>query len=107
MISKETFVKTMECLKKFDDDMSAVDNAFRKLGPDFCSFYLTTPVDMIMNILEDIFKDEEHWLDYCTFELDYLAKYEHGVATDAFSGRPIDLSTWEKVYDFLIENMEG
>lgn len=105
MISKETFIKTMQRLQKLDDDMIAVDNAFRRLDSDFCSFYLTAPVDMIINIFEDIFEDEDNWLDYCAFELDYLKKYKPGMVTEA-DGTPIDISTWDKVYDFLIENME-
>lgn len=105
MISKEIFVKTMEQLKELDDKMNAVDNAFRRLNPDFCSFYLTEPANMVLNILEDIFEDEDHWLEYFTYELDWLTKYKEGCVTEA-DGTPIDVSNWEKVYDFLIDNME-
>lgn len=106
MISKDTFVKTMHQLKKFDDDMNAVDEAFHKLNPDFCSFYLTTPADMVVNILEDVFEDKDNWISYFVFELNYLDGYKPGCVLDA-NDEEIDVSTWEKVYDFLIENMEG
>ena len=106
MISKETFVKTMQRLKKLDDDMNTADEAFKRLCPDFCSFYLTDPADMIVDILEDVFEDKDHWIEYFVYELNYLNGYDaHSVLDE--NGRPIDVSTWENVYDFLIENMEG
>lgn len=106
MISKELFVKTMERLEDFDHNMDAVDEAMHTLSPDFCRFYIPEVSAMTIEVLEEVFNDNEGWLAYCVYELDYLEKYKPGMVLDQYI-MPVDLSTWEKVYDFLIENMEA
>lgn len=100
MISKETFVKTMLRLKTLDHNLCALDDAMHALSPDFGGFYIPEAVDITMEVLKEIFNDEDEWIEYFAYELDYLDKYEHGSVLDE-EERPIDLSTWEKVYDFL------
>ena len=106
MISKELFVNTMQRLKELDHNMCALDDAMRALSHDFGGFYIPEAVDITMGILKDIFNDKDDWIEYFAYELDYLDKYEQGMILDV-NDEPIDVSTWGKVYDFLIENMEG
>lgn len=106
MISKELFIKTMERLEAFDHNMDAVDEALHALSPDFCGFYIPEVFDMTIEVLEEVFDDNAGWLAYCVYELDYLEKYKPGMILNQYSN-PVDLSTWDKVYDFLIESMEG
>lgn len=105
MISKETFVNTMQRLMALDHNMSIVDSAMKVLSPHFGGFYIPEAVDIVMEVLKDIFNDKDDWIAYMAYDLDYLKKYRHGCILDKLSN-PIDLSTWGKVYDFLIENME-
>ena len=105
MISKELFVKTMERLERLDHNMNALDDAMNALCPNFGGFYIPEAVDIVMEVLKEMFDDKDEWIEYCAYDLDYLAKYEHGMVTEE-DGTPIYLSTWEDVYDFLIENME-
>ena len=102
MISQELFVKTMERLEKLDHNMGALDNAMHALCPGFGGFYIPEAVDVTMEVLKEIFNDKDEWIEYCAYELDYLAKYENGTVTWE-DGSPIDLSAWENVYDFLIK----
>lgn len=105
MIKKETFVDVMNKLKNLDEKMGNVDDAFKELCPDFCGFYMPEPLDMIVELLEEIFYDKEnHWLSYFIWERNYLEDFELGdVVVD---GKAVDLDTWGKVYDFLIDNMQ-
>ena len=101
MISKETFVDIMERLEALDSKMDAVDTAFKQLSPDFCGFYITESFDIVTGLLEEIFHDKHGLLGYFMYELDFLRNYKDGsVEVD---GEPIDLSTWDKVYDHLVE----
>ena len=104
MISKETFVNTMERLETLDKNMDAIDAAFKKLSPDFCGFYITEPFDIVVDLLKESFKDKHDLLGYFVYELDYLHKFHMGCVTQ--DNEPIDLSTWDKVYDHMVNIME-
>lgn len=104
MISKETFVNIMERLETLDKNMEAVDVAFTNLSPDFCGFYVIEPFNIIIDLLKEIFKDKHDWLGYFVYELDYLHKFHMGCITQ--DNEPIDLSTWDKVYDYMVNIME-
>ena len=105
MISKEFFVQTMNRLEELDEKMGKVDEAFKEFSPGFCGFYIPEIIDMTVDILREVFDDQEkNSLGYCVYELDFLRKYRVGrVMVD---DQPVDLSSWDKVYDFLIESME-
>lgn len=104
MISKEIFVNTMNRLESLDNKIDAVDAAFKELSPDFCGLYITEPFDIVVDLLKDIFKDKYDSLEYFIYELDFLHNFHTGCVTQ--DGEPIDLSTWDKVYDHMIEIME-
>ncbi len=104
MISKNTFVKTMTKLEALDNKMDNVDVAMKALCDDFCGFYIPDILDITLDILEETFKDKGRWISYCALDLKWLHD-----ATSSYinvDGKDIDLSSWEKVYDFLIKNME-
>lgn len=104
MISKETFVNTMKRLEELDTRMDAADKALKELCPDFCGLYITEPFDIIVDLLKDIFKDKYDSLGYFIYELDYLRKFHMGCVTR--DDESVDLSTWDKVYDHLVELMK-
>ena len=104
MISKETFVNIMERLETLDKNMEAVDVALTNLSPDFCGFHVIAPFNIIIDLLKEIFKDKHDWLGYFVYELDYLHKFHMGCITQ--DDEPIDLSTWDKVYDYMVNIME-
>ena len=104
MISKETFVKVMTKLEELDRKMNDVDVAMNALCPDFCGFYISDAVGITLEILENIFQDNNDWISYLVFGLNWLNDYtSHSVTVD---DEHVDLSSWDKVYDFLIKNME-
>lgn len=89
-----------------DDRMNAVDSAMKELNPDFCGLYITDVFDITIRLIEESMCDEEHWVSYCVYEKDWLRDFRIG---DVFVAREkkkeyIDLSSWDKVYDFLVES---
>ena len=89
-----------------DDRMSAADLAMKRLNPDFCGLYITDVFDITIRLVEEAMCDEEHWVSYCIYEKNWLRDFRIG---DVFVTRGekkeyIDLSSWDKVYDFLVES---
>lgn len=105
MISKETFVNTMTRLELLDKHMEDVDVALRALSSDFNGFYIPEVVQIVLDILKDAFNDKYDWIGYCVCEKDFLHSLKPDDVLDR-DGNPIDLTSWEKVYDYLIKNME-
>lgn len=104
MISKELFVSTMKRLDALNTKMNAVDDALHELSPDFCSFYVPEMTDIVVDLLKEVFNDNDDWLDYLVYEKDFLRSIKpHDVK---MWDRPADLTSWDKVYDFLIKNTE-
>ena len=105
MISKEVFVNIMHRLEALDSKMDRADAALKELSPDFCGLYIPEIVDLVVDTLREVFNDNKHdSIGYFVYELDFLRRFHMGSVT--VNDEPIDLSTWDKVYDFLIERME-
>lgn len=105
MISKDTFVKTMNKLEQLDQRMNDVDNAMRVLSPDFGGFYIPEVISMQIDLMSEIFEDRDDWLGYFVYECDFLRDYNPGKAFYE-DGSSINITSWADVYDFLIKNME-
>lgn len=101
MISKETFVKTINSLQELDNKMNAVNDAMRSLNSDFCSFYITEPFDIVIDILEESMGDNEGWISYFIFERDWLNNFKLGDVE--INGIPVHINDWEDVYDFIVK----
>lgn len=104
MISKKTFVNIIDRLEIFEDKVNAVDDALRNLSPDFGGIYLPQPTAIVVDLLSEMFKDEEGWLSYFIYERDWLLDFKLGDII--INNEKIKIENWGDVYDFLIENME-
>ena len=82
--------------ENLDTKMARVDSALKDLCEDFCGFYITDIFDIVINLLEEVFHDQEEWIGYFVFEEDWLHGFKIGdvIVNDV------------PVYDFLIVNME-
>ena len=104
MISKETFVNTMNSLMELDDKMNAVDSALKALDSDFCGFYMTEPASMVVALLAECMEDENDWLGYFVWERDWLRDMYNGAVT--VNGEPVKIENWADVYDFIVGMIE-
>lgn len=104
MISKETFIKTMESLEDLNKRMEAADKAMQALCEDFGSFYICDAFNITINLLSEIFNDkEDDWLGYFIWERDWLHKFKLGDIV--IGGYSVVINNWGDVYDFLISEM--
>lgn len=101
MISKETFVSTMERLQNLDKKMDAVDKAFKALDSDFCSFYITSIFDTTFDLLKEAMNDKDGWIGYFVYERDWLRDFKLGDVE--VNGEPVKIYSWGDVYDFIVK----
>lgn len=106
MISKEKFVEIIEQLREADDIQKKVRDLFRKYSQsydgmnsgDICIIHENIVVDLLKNI----FRDKED-ISYYLYECDYGRDTKNKIF---INNKPVDISTPEKFYDYLIKNME-
>ena len=105
-MKKEVFVDIMESIKKQKDFDEQANKKFEEIFTDFAGWYNN---DIVINgielALEKEFNDKDEWIAYFIYELDYGKEWEKGCCKNE-DGSDIDISTVEKLYDFLIKNYD-
>lgn len=110
MISKEKFVDIINRLRNYDDMQKEISEIQHKyIEPrenDFCNIasVCVGHETVVVDLLEDIFKDENEMIGYWLWELDYGRRFKKGFVIDE-NGIDIDLSSADKLYDYLIESI--
>jgi len=109
MFTQEEFVKYINAHKanyertcKFTDAIALAFDGFPVYQLD--DILTASYVDMLKVIMKDTTRDS--WIEYFIYELDYGVKYKEGSIIEK-DGTFIDLSTPEKLYDFLILNLNS
>lgn len=108
MITKNKFVKIINRLREVDDFVNETNNRARKLEDAIISDFFNASSlsisheDIVVELLKDIFHLEyDDTLSWWLYERDYGREFEIGDLT--VEGKEIDLSTPEKLYDYLLE----
>lgn len=103
IISKEKFVEVIERVKEVWDYHSNLNTFFANNNAEG---YLFQPDCMatVIDLLHLMFgaADEDEWISYFCFELDFGREWVPGMIKDA-QNKEIKLQTAEDLYDFLIE----
>lgn len=109
MISKETFIKTMKALEKYNKESNDLTDALCTFSPETdINFVMNfTLVNAVIDILKEQFDDaDSDWLTYFMYDCDYLKNdFCRSIEIDGKPLAPL-ICDWEDVYDFLIKNME-
>lgn len=110
MISKKEFVEIIERLKNYNDLQDKIDDLFKSnIDNKEMDFMNAGSIcigheSVVVELLENMFNDKDTiswWLYVCNYGRDFsLGDLE-------VDGIEIDLSTAEKLYDYLIKEMEG
>ena len=101
-LSKEEFVKVIGKLQECIDFENGVTELFYTYGLQAPEFPL--PYDAMVDTLNTMFDLDldTNWgsdIDYFCIELDFGRKYKPGMVKE--NGNEIDLSTAEKLYDYI------
>lgn len=99
MISKADFVNYMKRIEVLDAKMNRIDVAFKAIDSNF---YISDAIEISVQLLKIALEDKTDWLDYFIFECDFLNNEGHIWIDDV----PIEINSWEDVYDFIREANE-
>jgi len=113
MISKEQFVTIINKMKTTYDFVNEINDKTRQLretlDDSFIDFFdghslFVAHTDLVVKLLENMFNDND-MISYWIYELNYGRDYKDGYISDC-DGNNIDISTVEKLYDYLVGEME-
>lgn len=106
-ITKEIFVEILKNIQNQSEHDDKCNEAFKIILPEtFGGYYNNSFIhSSLLYLLKTAFGDNhrDSWIDYFIYELEFGEKYKDGCATNK-DGSNIDLSTSEKLYEFLIGN---
>lgn len=108
IINKEKFVEIMNRLKNYNDLQDKINELFEgyidNRENDFCNAgsICIGHESVVVSILEDMF--ETDLISWWIYELDYGKEYSPGALL--IDGKEIDVSTADKLYDVMIEDLK-
>ena len=110
MISKEKFVEIINRLRNYNYLQNKIDDLFRdNIDNKEMDFVNAGSIcvgheSVVIYLLENMFDTD--MISYFIYELDYGKKYKAGCVLDE-NINEIDLSTPEKLYDYLVKSLES
>lgn len=105
MLDKETFVKAINFIEERNNACMEINKLFAKEFEDSVFYPYFKYDNMLVEVLAAAMDDQGDWISYFLWGCDYGKAMELGDVTEA-DGTPIDISTSEKLYDFLIKEKE-
>ena len=110
MISKEKFLEIINRLKSYNELQNKINDLFKEnIDNKEMDFMNAGSIcvgheSVVVYLLEKIFDTD--MISYFIYELDYGEKYKAGCVLDE-NMNEIDLSTAEKMYDYLVKSLES
>lgn len=110
MISKEKFVEIINRLKKYNELQNDINELFNEsIDNKEMDFMNAGSIcigheSVVVYLLERMFDTD--MISYFIYELNYGEKYKAGCVLDE-NMNEIDLSTAEKMYDYLVKSLES
>lgn len=107
-MTKELFITTLNSIKKQIEIDKKNSSMLQEMFPDdsiYCGYNNSELFNSLNLILKEQMKDDDDWIDYFMYELDFGKKYRKGMVKES-DGTIIDLSNAERLYEFLIKNYD-
>lgn len=110
IISKEKFVEIINWLKNYNELQDKIDELFKdnieNREKDFMNAgsICVGHESVVVKLLEKMFDTDI--ISYWIYELNYGKEYTDGCVLDE-NMNEIDLSTAEKLYDYLVQDLES
>lgn len=102
MITKEEFVKSLNKLKEQSDIDHQFNYHMEQAFPgSYAPIYHNVLWELSVHLLELFVKDDEKYVSWWIFETDFGKR--DIVNSLRVNDKPVDVSTPEKLYDFLVE----
>lgn len=110
MITKQEFVDIINKLKEVNDFVNETNAKARQLNDAIISDFFDASSlsisheSIVVRLLENMFNDNDI-ISWWIYELDYGRNYRKGCIQDG-KGKNINISTPEKLYDYLIKQVD-
>ena len=102
-ITEKDFIRIMTELKSIMDAGWEINDAMKKLSPDFGGFFNERAETIVVDLLKTITKDDCDNIGYYIYELEWGKDWKKGMITDA-DGSDIKMKTLSDLYVQLQEN---
>lgn len=105
-MSKEEFCEIINRLHEATEIQESVHNIFMHSSDNIKNNFMNAAAlqinheDIVVKLLEEIMNDEYNFIQYFIYELDYGKRWTKESIVKA-DGTTIDISTPEKLYDYL------
>lgn len=103
VLDYKNFEEHINKIKKMYDSICKLDKCFRDIGWD-ATLFPEDGTDNIISLLEFIFHDEDHWIEYFCYDLDFGQDYEPGAVI--CNDKKVPLASIHDLYTFLLQNIE-
>lgn len=103
-----TFEQFSDCIETIQNEMEREDKINDVLSDEFAlerTMLYNPLLAEYIKLLRSVFDDENDWIDYYVYDLDFGKDYHDGDVQDE-NGQNIPLLTVEDLYNLLIENMD-
>ena len=111
MITKKQFINIINHIKEVNDFVNETNDKARKLHDNIVNDFLNASSlsisfeNDLVKVLENMFDTD--LISWWLYELDYGRSFKIGYLIEADGITKPDLSTAEKLYDYLVENLKG
>lgn len=107
MLSRDVFKKYMQQVQQTIDKDDKLSEAIERAGVDSRVMMLYGPevqtmVELISKLMGQDSDDYDNVINYFVYDLDFGKDYKEGCFTEADGVTSIDISTVDKLYDYLI-----
>ncbi len=112
MITKQKFVKIINRLRDYNDLQDKIQELFKdNIDNQEMDFMNAGSIcvgheTIVVKLLENMFNDRGNWISWWLYEQDYGRSVNIDDVFDKEIGKFVDLTTPEKLYDYLIKEME-
>lgn len=112
MITKQEFVNIINRLRNYNDLQNKIDELFENnIDNQEMDFMNAGSIcigheTIVVKLLENMFNDRGNWISWWLYEQDYGRSVRIDDVFNEEIGKFVDLTTPEKLYDYLIEEME-
>lgn len=85
-------------VEKFEIWCGAMEDYFQ-----YTEMGIRPDCDLALDILNEVFHDESHWIEYWVYDLDFGTRWTKGMITEG-NGIDVPLHTVEDLYRLLMRN---
>lgn len=101
-MKKELFIDTINFIKELNVEENKFNKLLREIDSEFGGGFIhNKSIHYLTGLLKELYNDENDWISYYCWEIDFGDKYKEGCVTEQ-DGTPIPLKTPEDLYNILV-----